>query len=112
MTPIRKRSRSTSPLEHSSMSPAASMALSTDTSSAQLAQAEPPGPDDSDRALHALLAPLTGGLSPTALSLAYADWMAHLISAPARRFAPLPGGASRCFFNGWTRWRARRRPGR
>ncbi|KIZ39284.1 MULTISPECIES: alpha/beta fold hydrolase [Rhodopseudomonas] len=48
------------------------------------ASIEPVGPDDSDRALHAMLAPLTGGLSPTALTLAYADWMAHLISAPAR----------------------------
>ncbi|WP_420133456.1 PHA/PHB synthase family protein [Rhodopseudomonas sp.] len=40
---------------------------------------------DSDRALHATLAPLTGGLSPTALSLAYADWLSHLFWSPARR---------------------------
>jgi len=61
------------------------MALSTG-SPAQLALAEPVSADDSDRALHAAFAPLTGGLSPTALSLAYADWLAHLISAPTRRF--------------------------
>ncbi|MFC0239559.1 PHA/PHB synthase family protein [Rhodopseudomonas telluris] len=40
---------------------------------------------DSDRALHATLAPLTGGLSPTALSQAYADWLAHLFWSPARQ---------------------------
>ncbi|NVN87998.1 MAG: polyhydroxyalkanoic acid synthase [Rhodopseudomonas sp.] len=68
------------------------MSLDTKSSTAlvsrpepQLETIEPPGADDSDRALHAFLAPLTGGLSPTALTLAYADWMAHLISAPARR---------------------------
>ncbi|MBB1091808.1 polyhydroxyalkanoic acid synthase [Rhodopseudomonas palustris] len=43
------------------------------------------GSTDSDRSLHAALAPLTGGLSPTALSLAYADWLSHLFWAPARR---------------------------
>ncbi|RJF77940.1 PHA/PHB synthase family protein [Rhodopseudomonas palustris] len=40
---------------------------------------------DSDRALHATLAPLTGGLSPTALLLSYADWWSHLFWSPARR---------------------------
>lgn len=40
---------------------------------------------DSDRGLHATLAPLTGGLSPTALLLAYADWLSHLFWSPARR---------------------------
>ncbi|ABD06078.1 poly-beta-hydroxybutyrate synthase [Rhodopseudomonas palustris HaA2] len=49
------------------------------------APAKHSAPNDSDRALHATLAPLTGGLSPTALSLAYADWLAHLFWAPARR---------------------------
>lgn len=55
-------------------------------------EARPPQPTtpssrarDSDRALHATLAPLTGGLSPTALTLAYADWLSHLFWSPARR---------------------------
>ncbi len=38
-----------------------------------------------DRALHALAARLTGGISPVALSLAYIDWAAHLATAPQRR---------------------------
>ncbi|WP_031336012.1 alpha/beta hydrolase [Rhodopseudomonas sp. B29] len=43
------------------------------------------GPSDSDRALHAALAPLTGGLSPSALGMAYADWLSHLAWSPSRR---------------------------
>jgi polyhydroxyalkanoate synthase len=38
-----------------------------------------------DRTCHAMLARLTGGLSPLALSLAYLDWSAHLATAPQRR---------------------------
>jgi poly[(R)-3-hydroxyalkanoate] polymerase subunit PhaC len=38
-----------------------------------------------DRALHAMFANLTGGLSPVALSLAYIDWASHLAAAPQRR---------------------------
>jgi poly[(R)-3-hydroxyalkanoate] polymerase subunit PhaC len=38
-----------------------------------------------DRALHALAARLTGGISPVALSLAFFDWAAHLAAAPQRR---------------------------
>src|SRR5450631_2873255 len=38
-----------------------------------------------DRALHAMLARLTGGISPVALSLAYIDWASHLASAPQRQ---------------------------
>jgi polyhydroxyalkanoate synthase len=38
-----------------------------------------------DRALHAMLARLTGGLSPAALLLAYADWLLHLAWSPQRR---------------------------
>jgi polyhydroxyalkanoate synthase subunit PhaC len=38
-----------------------------------------------DRALHAMLAHLTGGISPVALSLAYIDWAAHLAAAPQRQ---------------------------
>jgi len=38
-----------------------------------------------DRALHALAARLTSGISPVALSLAFIDWAAHLAAAPQRR---------------------------
>ena len=38
-----------------------------------------------DRALHAMLARLTGGISPVALSLAYIDWASHLAAAPQRQ---------------------------
>jgi len=38
-----------------------------------------------DRAFHAMLARLTGGISPAALSLAYIDWASHLASAPQRQ---------------------------
>ena len=38
-----------------------------------------------DRAFHAMLARLTSGISPVALSLAYIDWASHLASAPQRQ---------------------------
>ncbi len=38
-----------------------------------------------DRAFHAMLARLTGGISPIALSLAYIDWAWHLAAAPQRQ---------------------------
>jgi polyhydroxyalkanoate synthase subunit PhaC len=38
-----------------------------------------------DRAFHAMLARLTGGISPVALALAYIDWASHLAAAPQRR---------------------------
>jgi poly[(R)-3-hydroxyalkanoate] polymerase subunit PhaC len=37
-----------------------------------------------DRALHATVARLTGGLSPAAVSLAFADWQLHLLAAPGK----------------------------
>jgi polyhydroxyalkanoate synthase len=40
---------------------------------------------EADRAFHAMLARLTGGISPVALSLAYIDWATHLAAAPQRR---------------------------
>src|ERR1700682_5129641 len=40
-----------------------------------------------DRAFHAMLARLTGGISPVALSLAYIDWASHLAAAPQRQMA-------------------------
>ncbi|WP_283805856.1 alpha/beta fold hydrolase [Bradyrhizobium sp. ARR65] len=38
-----------------------------------------------DRAFHAMLARLTGGISPAALSLAYMDWAWNLATAPQRQ---------------------------
>ena len=38
-----------------------------------------------DRALHAMLARLSSGISPAALLLAYTDWLSHLASSPQRR---------------------------
>jgi len=38
-----------------------------------------------DRALHAMLARLTAGISPAALSMAYADWLLHLAASPQRQ---------------------------
>jgi polyhydroxyalkanoate synthase len=54
---------------------------------AQEPEAKPqqPEPYPADRALHALLANLTGGVSPVALSLAYIDWASHLAAAPQRQ---------------------------
>jgi len=40
---------------------------------------------EADRALHALAARLTSGISPVALSLAFIDWASHLAAAPQRR---------------------------
>jgi polyhydroxyalkanoate synthase len=40
---------------------------------------------EADRAFHAMLARLTGGISPVALSLAFIDWASHLASAPQRQ---------------------------
>jgi polyhydroxyalkanoate synthase len=40
---------------------------------------------EADRAFHAMLARLTGGISPVALSLAYIDWASHLASSPQRQ---------------------------
>ena len=38
-----------------------------------------------DRAFHAMLARLSGGISPVALLLAYTDWISHLTTSPQRQ---------------------------
>lgn len=38
-----------------------------------------------DRSLHATIARGTGGLSPSALALAYWDWMSHLLMSPGKQ---------------------------
>jgi polyhydroxyalkanoate synthase len=38
-----------------------------------------------DRAFHAALARLSGGISPVALLLAYTDWLSHLATSPQRQ---------------------------
>ena len=53
-------------------------------------QGEPAEVYQFDRALHAMVAGLTGGISPVALSLAYIDWAAHLAAAPQRQLAMAP----------------------
>jgi polyhydroxyalkanoate synthase len=40
-----------------------------------------------DRAFHAALARFSGGISPIALLLAYADWLSHLAASPQRQLA-------------------------
>jgi polyhydroxyalkanoate synthase len=50
-------------------------------------QAPPPEAYRFDRAFHSMLAGLTGGISPVALSLACLDWAAHLAASPQRQMA-------------------------
>ena len=51
----------------------------TETSSTASIAAE-----SADRAFHASVARLTGGLSPAAVALAFADWQLHLLAAPGK----------------------------
>ena len=43
--------------------------------------------DLADRTFHAWLAKFTGGLSPAAVALAFADWQLHLLASPGKRAA-------------------------
>jgi polyhydroxyalkanoate synthase len=56
---------------------------------APVTQPVAPEPDtetyQADRAFHAMLAHLSGGISPVALLLAYTDWLSHLASSPQRQ---------------------------
>jgi polyhydroxyalkanoate synthase len=45
-----------------------------------------------DRVFHAMLAHLTSGISPVALSLAHIDWTMHLAAAPQRQMEVLQHG--------------------
>src|SRR5262249_10165157 len=58
--------------------------IALDRSMARSRQADPES-EDLDRELHAMLARLTGGISPVALTLAYFDWAGHLVAAPQRQ---------------------------
>jgi polyhydroxyalkanoate synthase len=40
-----------------------------------------------DSSFHAALAPFSGGLSPAALALAFADWQLHLLASPGKQAA-------------------------
>jgi polyhydroxyalkanoate synthase len=43
--------------------------------------------DAVDRSFHAAIARFTGGLSPAAVALAFADWQLHLLASPGKRAA-------------------------
>lgn len=67
-----------------------------------------------DRAFHAMLARLSGGISPVALLLAYTDWLSHLAISPHRQIEisqeaaananKLVGAAQRAFSPGQRPW--------
>lgn len=48
-------------------------------------EGQPPEAFQFDREFHAMLARLTGGISPVALSLAFIDWTSHLAAAPRQQ---------------------------
>src|SRR6476469_2931466 len=87
-----------------SMSPPASVSRITSNAppdpfelpSGKLVESSPPDPavaaDLVDRSFPATLARFTGGLSPAAVALAFADWQLHLLASPGKR-AALAGGA-------------------
>jgi polyhydroxyalkanoate synthase len=61
-----------------------------------------------DRALHALQARFSAGFSPTALALAYTDWLAHLANSPGKLAELAENAASKGLdFTSWVGRRAR-----
>jgi polyhydroxyalkanoate synthase subunit PhaC len=70
-------------------------------------------PYPADREFHAMLARLTGGASPIALSLAYTDWVLHLAGLPQRQLElgrDALGGAKQLFENALETFSARHEP--
>ncbi len=55
-----------------------------ETASTQSSAADT-GADAIDRSFHAALARFTGGVSPAALALAFADWQLHLLASPGKQ---------------------------
>ena len=51
------------------------------------AEQSPVSPEFVDRSFHSALAQFTGGLSPAALALAFADWQLHLLASPGKQAA-------------------------
>ncbi|MBI5318414.1 MAG: polyhydroxyalkanoic acid synthase [Bradyrhizobium sp.] len=49
--------------------------------------APPTIPEAIDRSVHASIAHFTGGVSPAALALAFADWQLHLVASPGKQVA-------------------------
>jgi polyhydroxyalkanoate synthase len=88
------------------MTPSASISAKPQITNSQPDAAEPPAQqgtpsiaydpaaaaDAIDRSFHAALARFTGGLSPAALGLAFADWQLHLLASPGKQ-ATLTGQA-------------------
>src|SRR5271154_5957143 len=52
------------------------------------------GEQNLDRGLHAAQARLTGGLSPAAIGIAWADWFMHLVDQPGRQASLMRQGAA------------------
>jgi len=59
--------------------------------------APPSIPEMIDRSVHALIARFTGGVSPAALALAFADWQLHLAASPGKQLS-LAGEAARSVY--------------
>ena len=78
-SPPRERS-SKRPVAPANAAPARSMSLGSADSKAVDAAAEL-----IDRAVHANIARLTGGLSPGAMATAYFDWLSHLAASPGKQ---------------------------
>ena len=72
----------------------------------EIHRAQLPEVYQADRAFHAMLARLAGGISPIALSLAYIDWASHLATAPQRQMEIGQGAlrSARQFFETALHW--------
>src|SRR5262245_15917659 len=49
--------------------------------------APPSIPETIDRSVHATIARFTGGVSPAAMAMAFADWQLHLAASPGKQLA-------------------------